>query len=105
MVTMMLGGLWHGLSWTFLIWGALHGGALAVVRLWKQGRKGKKPTAWGKVAATLLTFNFVCFTWIFFNASSLGNAMAILQRIGSNTWSVGNLTLPIVGVLVLAAVA
>jgi alginate O-acetyltransferase complex protein AlgI len=105
MVTMMLGGLWHGLSWTFLIWGGLHGGALAAVRLWKQARKGKKPTAWGKVAATLLTFNFVCFTWIFFNASSLGNAMTILQRIGSNTWSVGNLTLPIVGVLVLAAVA
>jgi alginate O-acetyltransferase complex protein AlgI len=103
-VTMMLGGLWHGLSWTFLIWGALHGVALAGVRLWKQARKGKKAVAGGRVAATLLTFHFVCFTWIFFNASSLGNAWQILQRIGSNTWSVDNLTLPIVGVLVLAAV-
>jgi alginate O-acetyltransferase complex protein AlgI len=104
-VTMMLGGLWHGLGWTFFIWGLLHGVALAVVRLWKQARKGAKATVWGRVAATLMTFHFVCFTWIFFNASSVGNAMAILRRIGSNTWSVDNLTLPIVGVMVLAAVA
>ncbi len=105
MVTMMLGGLWHGLSWTFLIWGALHGGALATVRLWKQARKGSKPPAWGRVVSVLLTFNFVCFTWIFFNASSVANAVAILQRIGSNTWSVDNLTWPIVLVMMLAAVA
>ena len=104
-LTMMLGGLWHGLSWTFLIWGALHGVALAVVRLWKQARKGSKPTTWGKAASILLTFNFVCFTWIFFNASSLSNAVAILQRIGSNTWSVDNLTLPILSVMALAAIA
>ncbi|WP_263382567.1 MBOAT family O-acyltransferase [Granulicella arctica] len=104
-LTMMLGGLWHGLGWTFLIWGALHGVALATVRLWKQARKGSKPTVWGKWVSVLLTFNFVCFTWIFFNASSLGNALAILQRIGSNTWSVDNLTLPIVLVMVFAAVA
>ncbi|NYF78328.1 MBOAT family O-acyltransferase [Granulicella arctica] len=104
-VTMMLGGLWHGLSWTFLIWGALHGVALAVVRLWKQYRKGAKPVRGGKIAATLLTFHFVCFTWIFFNSSSVGNAIEILQRIGSNTWSVDNLTLPIVSVMLLAAIA
>jgi D-alanyl-lipoteichoic acid acyltransferase DltB (MBOAT superfamily) len=104
-VTMMLGGLWHGLGWTFFTWGALHGVALAAVRLWKQARKGKRATPWGKVLSIFLTFHFVCFTWIFFNASSFGNAMEILQRLGSNTWSVDNLTLPIVGVLVLAAIA
>jgi alginate O-acetyltransferase complex protein AlgI len=104
-VTMMLGGLWHGLSWTFFIWGALHGVALAVVRIWKQRRKGVKPTTVGKIAGGLLTFHFVCFTWIFFNASSVGNAMAILGRLGSNTWSASNLTAPILLVMLIAAVA
>ena len=105
-VTMMLGGLWHGLSWTFLIWGALHGAALALVRVWKQKvRKGKARIPSGKIIATVLTFHFVCFTWIFFNASSLGNAVQILQRIASNTWSGENLTLPVVLVLLLAAIA
>src|SRR5882757_1703175 len=104
-LTFLLGGLWHGFLWTFLIWGALHGLGLVTFRLWKKFRKGAKPVPGGKIAATLLTFHFVCFTWIFFNASSLGNAISILQRIVSNTWSVDNLTLPIVAVLALAAVA
>jgi D-alanyl-lipoteichoic acid acyltransferase DltB (MBOAT superfamily) len=104
-VTMMLGGLWHGLSWTFFIWGALHGVALAAVRVWKQRRKGAKPVAWGKAAGILLTFHFVCFTWIFFNASSVENAMAILGRLGSNTWSAANLTPGILMVMVAAAAA
>ncbi len=105
MVTFILGGLWHGFAWTFLIWGALHGVGLVVARLWKQARKGKQPIPGGKIFAALLTFHFVCFTWIFFNASSVGNAGEILQRLASNTWSVDNLTLPIVGVMVLAAIA
>jgi alginate O-acetyltransferase complex protein AlgI len=112
--TFLLGGLWHmshGLVLTFLTWGALHGVALAVVRVWKNKRRGKNPATWGTVVATLVTFHFVCFTWIFFNASSMGNAFEILGRIATLTsFSHGslaheNLTLPILGVLVLAAVA
>ena len=109
-VTMMLGGLWHGLSWTFLVWGALHGFALAGVRVWKQNawvkklRGGRKTLPGGKVAATLVTFHFVCFTWVFFNAASMENAWSVLSRIVSNTWTVDNLTWPIVGVMVLAGV-
>ncbi len=109
-VTMLLGGLWHGLSWTFLTWGALHGVALAGVRVWKQAgfvkrlRGGRKTLPGGKIAATFLTFNYVCFTWVFFNASSMENAWSMLSRIVSNTWSVDNLTWPIVGVMVLAGV-
>ncbi len=108
-VTMMLGGLWHGLSWPFLVWGALHGFALAGVRVWKQSlwvkklKGGRKTLPGGKVIATVITFHFVCFTWIFFNASSMENARIVLGRIVSNTWSVDNLTWPIVGVMVLAA--
>ncbi len=110
-ITMMLGGLWHGLSWTFLTWGALHGCALAAVRVWKQSslikklRGGRKTIPGGQIAATLITFHFVCFTWVFFNASSMENAGSVLSRIISNTWSIDNLTWPIVSVLVLAAAA
>ncbi len=111
LVTMMLGGLWHGIGWTFLAWGTLHGLALGTVRLWKQSpyvkrlRGGRKSSPGGRTVATLLTFHFVCFTWIFFNASSMSNAWSILGRIGSNTWSVENLTLPVVLVMLLAVVA
>jgi alginate O-acetyltransferase complex protein AlgI len=105
---MLLGGIWHGFAWTFLVWGALHGVALACVQLWKTARKtrnkGRKPTRVGTIAATLLTFNFVCFTWIFFNASSLANASEILQRLGSFTFTHDNLTPTILGVLALAAI-
>ena len=113
-VTMMLGGLWHGIGWTFLAWGTLHGVALASVRLWKQagwvkrlkrGRKTLLPGNLGRFVAGLLTFHFVCFTWIFFNASSMANAGSILGRIVSNTWTVENLTWPVVLVMVLAAAA
>ena len=109
-VTFLLGGLWHGIGWTFLTWGALHGVVLACVRIYKnQQPRGKKATRWGTIAATLLTFHFVCFTWIFFNASSIANAWEILTRLGTlattaQSWSHDNLSLPILGVLALAAV-
>jgi alginate O-acetyltransferase complex protein AlgI len=110
-VTFLLGGLWHGIGWTFLTWGALHGIALACVRLYKnQQPRGKQATRWGTILATFATFHFVCFTWIFFNASSMANAWEILTRLGtlfttSQSWSHDNLSLPILGALVCAAVA
>ncbi|RXH57770.1 MBOAT family O-acyltransferase [Granulicella sibirica] len=107
MVTFLLGGLWHGIAWTFLTWGALHGVALAAVRVWKNRRKGIKPTTAGTVLATFVTFHFVCFTWIFFHASSMANAWEVLGRLASlhtaQSWSHDNLTPAILGVLVLAA--
>ncbi|MGB6723872.1 MAG: MBOAT family O-acyltransferase [Terracidiphilus sp.] len=105
LLTMMLGGLWHGISWNFLIWGALHGFALGLVFAWKRRRAVPSPAWWAKLLGGLLTFHFVCFTWIFFRASTLGNALAILRGLGSLTWSMSNVTLPLAGVLLLAAVA
>lgn len=105
LVTMMLGGLWHGISWTFLIWGALHGLGLGVVFAWKRKFKRPSPHWWARVAGGLATFNFVCFTWIFFRAASLENALAILRGIGSFTFSAGNLTPVVLAVLLAAAVA
>jgi alginate O-acetyltransferase complex protein AlgI len=103
LITFTLGGLWHGISWNFLIWGVLHGVALGVVFAWKRVRKLPSPAWWAKLLGGLITFNFVCFTWIFFRASSLENALSILRGLGELTWGAENLTPIVVGVLVLAA--
>jgi len=105
LVTMMLGGLWHGLSWNFLIWGTLHGMALGVVFAWKRLRRLPSQVWWAKLLGGLLTFHFVCFTWIFFRTATLSDALAILRRIASLTWSLENISLPVAGVLLAAAAA
>ena len=69
MLTMLLGGLWHGAGWNFVIWGGLHGLALVVHRLWEDA--GRKLPA---LLGMLLTFLWVCMAWIFFRASSLESA-------------------------------
>ena len=104
LITMMLGGLWHGISWTFLIWGALHGIALGAVFAWKRRRTVPSPALWARLLGGLVTFHFVCFTWIFFRATSLGNALAILRGLGTFTWSLGNVTPMIAAVLLIAAI-
>jgi D-alanyl-lipoteichoic acid acyltransferase DltB (MBOAT superfamily) len=104
LITFILGGLWHGISSTFLIWGALHGLALGAVFAWKMGRKFPSTHWWAKVLGGLITFHFVCFTWIFFRASSLEDALAILRSLASFTWSAGNLTPLLLGAMVLAAI-
>jgi alginate O-acetyltransferase complex protein AlgI len=84
MITMLLGGLWHGASWRFIIWGALHGAALAVHKMYNewQDEYGTMPV--GKIASyvnVLLTFHFVCFCWIFFRASSMETVGEMLFQI------------------------
>jgi alginate O-acetyltransferase complex protein AlgI len=103
LLTMMLGGLWHGISWNFLIWGTLHGLALGAVFAWKKRRTVPSPGRWGRLFAGLLTFHFVCFTWIFFRASTLPGALQILHGLGSFTFSLANITLPVALVLLAAA--
>jgi D-alanyl-lipoteichoic acid acyltransferase DltB (MBOAT superfamily) len=105
LLTMMLGGLWHGISWCFLIWGALHGLALGVVFAWKRRRAVPSPAWWPKLLGGIVTFHYVCFTWIFFRAGTLSNALAILRGLTSWTWSLSNITLAFAGVMVLAAIA
>jgi D-alanyl-lipoteichoic acid acyltransferase DltB (MBOAT superfamily) len=75
--TMLLGGLWHGASWNFVIWGALHGSVLAAERLWREFR----PKGWRALPAWLgvaITFHIVLLGWIFFRAASFADAMAFL---------------------------
>jgi D-alanyl-lipoteichoic acid acyltransferase DltB (MBOAT superfamily) len=106
-ITMVLGGLWHGVTWTFAIWGLLHGLALAVTRLWqsKRGRNRQPASAVGHGIRVFLTYQFVCLTWIFFRAGSLADALALLNRIGSLTFSFENVTWTLVAVLLLGAAA
>jgi D-alanyl-lipoteichoic acid acyltransferase DltB (MBOAT superfamily) len=95
--TMLLGGLWHGANWTFVVWGAIHGGWLAVERLFRTltGRAESKEsgeagasslfsaTAWIR---RILVFHIVCVTWIFFRAQSISEALTFLGGIGNWAW-------------------
>lgn len=74
LVTFVLGGLWHGASWMFVAWGALHGAALVVHRLWK-----KLGCALPNKVAWLITFLFVNFTWVFFRAKTPEDAKRVLH--------------------------
>jgi D-alanyl-lipoteichoic acid acyltransferase DltB (MBOAT superfamily) len=72
--TFLLGGLWHGASWMFVIWGALHGGALVIHRAWQQlGLRMPALLGW------FITFNFVNFAWVFFRAKDLESAFKVLE--------------------------
>jgi len=105
-ITMVLGGLWHGATWNFAIWGVLHGTALATVRLWWTWRgKPRNIPAWRRALGIVGTYHFVCFTWIFFRAGSVGTALDLLARIGSLTAGFENVTALFPLVLALGFVA
>lgn len=85
MLTMLLGGLWHGSSWNFVIWGGLNGLGLVVYKMWKKispwGDKSKWYfRAWG----IALTFTFITFTRTWFRNESFDKALLMLRRIGSS---------------------
>jgi D-alanyl-lipoteichoic acid acyltransferase DltB (MBOAT superfamily) len=104
-ITMLLGGLWHGLTWTFAIWGLLHGAGLAATRaymVWR-GRRTEPPGAWRHALAVFGTWQFVCLTWIFFRAGSVTNALDILGRVASLSVSFENVTAPLAAAMLLAA--
>jgi alginate O-acetyltransferase complex protein AlgI len=106
-ITMMIGGLWHGAGWTFLVWGAWHGTGLAAHRWWQTLRGKRKPSAalTARFARGLLTFHFVLIGWIFFRASSLETARDIFWQITSGTISFANITpaFALVAIIALAA--
>jgi len=83
MITMLLGGLWHGAGWTFVAWGLLHGLYLIVNHAWHRIRRSigftGSPTPLGKLLAWCITFAAVVIGWVFFRANDFTSAMAILQ--------------------------
>lgn len=106
-VTMLLGGLWHGASWNFVLWGALHGLGLAGVRLWQSLGGKPRRTAWvgWKYLSALATFHFVALTWVFFRAPTYELAAAVLGRISQGAVSFANVSGPLWMVLAIALAA
>jgi alginate O-acetyltransferase complex protein AlgI len=97
-LTMVLGGLWHGASWTFVVWGALHGAYLSVHRWFADGlreiaAKPAIPSAIKTAVGIAVTFHLVTFAWIFFRADSFAAAGTYVSRIA--TWRPSNGGLPI----------
>jgi len=105
-VTMAIGGLWHGPNWPFLIWGLLHGLGLAAVRGWQAWRgRNASPGLLARFSARLLTFHFVLLAWIFFRSPTLEAARDFLVQLGSFTVSSANIAPAFVFVLAIAAAA
>lgn len=94
MTTMLLGGLWHGASMRFVIWGALHGLGLAfhklIMTLFPVRNIPKWQQRLWRFFSVFLTFHFVCFGWIFFRASSFDIALEVLNNISEIKWEPQN---------------
>jgi D-alanyl-lipoteichoic acid acyltransferase DltB (MBOAT superfamily) len=104
MVTMILGGLWHGAAWTFVIWGAFHG-ALLAARRWRiaRGDGGREDGRADVFRQRAATFALVCVGWVFFRADSVGTALSLLGRLVTGWWTPSQFVTPLV-VLMIAGV-
>jgi D-alanyl-lipoteichoic acid acyltransferase DltB (MBOAT superfamily) len=85
LTTMLLGGFWHGASWNFIIWGAIHGIGLGIHKIWML-LTGKTFSSFNqskiyKILMGVVTFHFVCFGWIFFRAEDFDAAMTMINQI------------------------
>jgi D-alanyl-lipoteichoic acid acyltransferase DltB (MBOAT superfamily) len=106
MITMLLGGLWHGAAWTFVVWGGLHGigqcaGHYRRKRRVQAGLPAMREGRWAVVWQRFATFQYVCLGWVFFRATGFGNAFAMLGRLFSG-WTLPS---PLVTFPVLLAIA
>lgn len=90
LTTMLLGGLWHGASLRFIVWGALHGMGLAIHKiiseLFPNKKQKKSGTTLWKFVSILITFHFVAFCWIFFRAKDFDIALSIIDNISNVTF-------------------
>ena len=89
MITMLLGGLWHGASLRFILWGGLHGITLVIHKIFLSLFPSLKSTGiqmkpFQRFSGILLTFHIVCFGWIFFRSQNVESAVAMMQQIATN---------------------
>lgn len=88
LTTMLLGGFWHGASWNFIIWGAIHGVGLGVHKIWMlltgKALSGINQSRAYRIIMGLITFHFVCFGWVFFKAEDFEAAQTMLHQIFYN---------------------
>jgi D-alanyl-lipoteichoic acid acyltransferase DltB (MBOAT superfamily) len=107
-LVMLLGGLWHGANWTFVIWGAIHGAALVGERVVKERWAARGaiglPPALVKALQWFLTFNIVCLAWVFFRSQSVADAMEMLGRLVFGGGDGTGLVTPLVIVVVVLSV-
>ena len=103
-VTMFLGGLWHGASWTFVVWGLLHGLFLVVERTFARATRFRPPA----LAQEFITLFFVALAWVFFRADTFSDAARVLRgaftSAGETLLSAGQLGAAFAGLLVLVVV-
>jgi alginate O-acetyltransferase complex protein AlgI len=93
-ITMLLGGLWHGAGWTYVIWGALHGLYLAVNHLWRAIVPERPTSHWYRLSCGLLTFAAVVVAWVFFRSPDIETALRIQAGlIGANGLGLDRATL------------
>ncbi|MEB3826134.1 MBOAT family O-acyltransferase [Phormidium sp. CCY1219] len=94
MITMLLGGLWHGAGWTFVLWGGLHGVYLIINNQWrslckKLGRARQGNHGWSRAIGSFITLVAVAIAWVFFRASNLEAALVLLKgMVGGNGVSI-----------------
>jgi alginate O-acetyltransferase complex protein AlgI len=106
MITMILGGLWHGAAWTFVFWGAFHGGLLTA-RQWRARRHDVEQQG-GRVDVLrqrAATFTLVCVGWVFFRADSMDTAFSLLLRLVTGWWTPSEFVTPLVVVMVAGMLA
>lgn len=85
LLVMVIGGIWHGAGWTFILWGCFHGIGLVVHKIYRRLAFAPKDTnLLSKVFSCFLTFIFVSFCWVFFRATSIGNALNVLHGLFSS---------------------
>ena len=81
MITMLLGGLWHGAGWTFVLWGLYQGLLLCAYRPFENHFQQSRPSTLRRLGETFLFFNLVCLGWLFFRAESLPQVWLFLSEI------------------------
>ena len=88
LLTMLLGGLWHGANWTFVIWGGIQGLVLSFERfIFGHHEEHVVPHGWSKWLRRVITFQIVCFSWIFFRAESVSGAATMIRSLGHFQWT------------------
>jgi alginate O-acetyltransferase complex protein AlgI len=110
MITMVLGGLWHGAASTFVVWEALHGVGQSFGHLRRKSRvrRGLPAVAEGPVrdwVQRFLTFQYVCLGWVFFNATGLSQAFAVIGRLFSGWGEASPLITPLLMITVVGTLA
>ena len=104
MLTMLLGGLWHGASWNFVIWGGIHGLILVIHRgLGLRRTTPDTPMSWGDIPRILIFFHLTCLAWVFFRAADFAAALEFIGHLftGTNTFGLPLMQMAVIGLCVL----